>query len=330
MIRCTLYRRQTDVCYACGPPGHRADVCPTPENAICRGCGTSSPGDQHVCSPKCAFCGGPQPTADRSCRQRFERRKERRDFEKNFPPKGGPSEPADKSRSRSTSRGTNGEACCHGDRVGRPRQGILEKGNRGTPPEQNNDRIIQLERENAALKAAIEQLRAEMADLRKANNNKSEVPQPPQVTSVETPVEVPMEAPRLFEPHHPSSTACVIGQGPDDTGSDTSMVAVSGETLNQVFGKGNWGSLAGECEALCATRAQLSRQTQRRRRDREVKACQLLMPSAELGRLADATKPRLQEPPPLRTDALVVPAPSPRAHERTEERWGVCPAGAFR
>ncbi|KAH7957379.1 hypothetical protein HPB52_018295 [Rhipicephalus sanguineus] len=75
------------------------------------------------------------------------------------------------------------EACCHGDRVGRPCQGILDK-------EQNNDRIIQLERENAALKAAIEQLRAEMAELRKeANTAKSEVPQPPQVTSVETPME---------------------------------------------------------------------------------------------------------------------------------------------
>ncbi|CAN8014441.1 unnamed protein product [Ixodes persulcatus] len=36
MLRCTLYRRQTEVCYACGRLGHRADVCPTFENAVCR------------------------------------------------------------------------------------------------------------------------------------------------------------------------------------------------------------------------------------------------------------------------------------------------------
>ncbi|KAL1469778.1 hypothetical protein MTO96_024863 [Rhipicephalus appendiculatus] len=37
MFRCTLFRRQTDVCYACGKVGHRADVCPTPDDVICRG-----------------------------------------------------------------------------------------------------------------------------------------------------------------------------------------------------------------------------------------------------------------------------------------------------
>ncbi|KAL1477840.1 hypothetical protein MTO96_035433 [Rhipicephalus appendiculatus] len=31
MFRCTLFRRQTDVCYICGWVGHRADVCPHPE-----------------------------------------------------------------------------------------------------------------------------------------------------------------------------------------------------------------------------------------------------------------------------------------------------------
>ncbi|KAL1446044.1 hypothetical protein MTO96_028931 [Rhipicephalus appendiculatus] len=59
MLRCTLYRRQTDVCCACGRLGHRADVCPTPENTICRGCGSESPTEDHVCAPECALCGGP-------------------------------------------------------------------------------------------------------------------------------------------------------------------------------------------------------------------------------------------------------------------------------
>ncbi|KAL1478668.1 hypothetical protein MTO96_034921 [Rhipicephalus appendiculatus] len=58
MLRCTLFRRQTDVCYAYGRLGHRADVCPAPENTICRGCGTASPAADHECSPKCALCGG--------------------------------------------------------------------------------------------------------------------------------------------------------------------------------------------------------------------------------------------------------------------------------
>ncbi|KAL1486949.1 hypothetical protein MTO96_031149 [Rhipicephalus appendiculatus] len=196
MIKCTLYRRQTDVCYACGRLGHRADVCPTPENAICRGCGISSPGDQHVCSPKCAFCGGPHPTADRTCRQRFEvpyivrqRRRERRNFDKDFPPIDELYEPANKSkfrssrgrsrnRSRTRSRSRSRSRSCSRSRGPAVRiqvppatatewadrvKGSQKQVTGGMPPEQNNDKIIQLERENAALKEAIAQLRAEMA-----------------------------------------------------------------------------------------------------------------------------------------------------------------------
>ncbi|KAL1433480.1 hypothetical protein MTO96_001846 [Rhipicephalus appendiculatus] len=70
MLRCTLYRRQTDICYACGRLGHRADVLPAPENTICRGCGTASPAEDHECSPKCALCAGPHLTADKTCKQR--------------------------------------------------------------------------------------------------------------------------------------------------------------------------------------------------------------------------------------------------------------------
>ncbi|KAH7977174.1 hypothetical protein HPB51_026976 [Rhipicephalus microplus] len=35
--RCTLYRRQKDICYVCGRVGHRADVCLAPKNTIFRG-----------------------------------------------------------------------------------------------------------------------------------------------------------------------------------------------------------------------------------------------------------------------------------------------------
>lgn len=58
MLRCTLYMRQTDVCYGCGALGHRADVCPTPTKKVCRGCGVSDPAEDHQCQAKCALCGG--------------------------------------------------------------------------------------------------------------------------------------------------------------------------------------------------------------------------------------------------------------------------------
>ncbi|KAH8042676.1 hypothetical protein HPB51_025308 [Rhipicephalus microplus] len=223
IVKCTLYRRQTDICYTCGRLGHRADVCPTPGNVICRGCGMTSPGDQYVCSPKCAFCGGPHPTADSTCTQRFEipyivrqRRRERRDFDKDFPPIHELSEPAKKSRSqsrssrgrspyksgpRSTSR-SQSRSCSRSrgpavsvkvpaatatewaDHV----RGSQKQVTGGILPEQNNDRIIQLEKENAALKEVIAQLRVEILTRKKANTAKSEAPQPPQVTRLENPL----------------------------------------------------------------------------------------------------------------------------------------------
>ncbi|KAH7972552.1 hypothetical protein HPB52_013394 [Rhipicephalus sanguineus] len=61
-----------DVCYACGKFGNRADVCPSPEKSICRGCGTPKPKESHHCSPKCGLCGGPHLTADEHCKQRFQ------------------------------------------------------------------------------------------------------------------------------------------------------------------------------------------------------------------------------------------------------------------
>ncbi|KAL1419594.1 hypothetical protein MTO96_005089 [Rhipicephalus appendiculatus] len=70
LVRCTLYRKQMDVCYTCGRLGHRSDVCPSPDEAICRGCGKANPGEQHRCDPKCKLCGG---SHFRYCRQRSAR-----------------------------------------------------------------------------------------------------------------------------------------------------------------------------------------------------------------------------------------------------------------
>ncbi|KAL1466258.1 hypothetical protein MTO96_026797 [Rhipicephalus appendiculatus] len=72
LLRCTLYKRQNGVCYACEGLGHRADVCPNPNKRLCRGCGLASPSDDHQCSPKCALYGGQHHTADRTCKERFQ------------------------------------------------------------------------------------------------------------------------------------------------------------------------------------------------------------------------------------------------------------------
>ncbi|KAL1480676.1 hypothetical protein MTO96_015806 [Rhipicephalus appendiculatus] len=194
MLRCTLYRRQTDVCYACGRLGHRADVCPAPENTVCRGCGTASPAEGHECSPKCALCGGPHLTADKTCKQRFQvsyvvrrrRRQRKRATETPATPvasslrstcrghdprvsRGCSATPAGRrsqSRGRSRSSGRSCSSRCSrsgirtkettwADRVKQKPPKVTK----GSPPEQSNPRIEQLEQENAQLRAALEQLR---------------------------------------------------------------------------------------------------------------------------------------------------------------------------
>lgn len=72
LIRCALYRKQIDNCYACGRLGHRADVCPSPDEPICRGCGTPNPTEAHNCTPQCSLCGEEHITAGKECRQRFQ------------------------------------------------------------------------------------------------------------------------------------------------------------------------------------------------------------------------------------------------------------------
>lgn len=73
LLRCSLYRKQIETCYQCGRLGHRADVCPNPNDRLCRGCGVANPPQEHQCQPKCQLCGGNHQTADKACRARYKK-----------------------------------------------------------------------------------------------------------------------------------------------------------------------------------------------------------------------------------------------------------------
>ncbi|KAL1424340.1 hypothetical protein MTO96_020266 [Rhipicephalus appendiculatus] len=208
LVRCYLYRKQVDICYVCGKLGHRADVCPTPDCLECRGCGARNPEEDHNCEPRCKLCGGRHLTADKHCRQRYQipyvvrvRRQERAKAElaaeqeaaeaaqlTSFPQRSrGYSRSRSRSRSRrrsssgtqaprsrSVSIGGGGGAPAGrttwadkvkgGTNTSRTREQSQERvcGNR------DKDRIAQLEKENHSLKAAIERLVKEIAELKRS------------------------------------------------------------------------------------------------------------------------------------------------------------------
>ncbi|KAH7975516.1 hypothetical protein HPB52_002344 [Rhipicephalus sanguineus] len=87
LVRCTLYRKQVEVCYACGRLGHRTDVCPYPDEAVCRRCGMANLDEQHKCDPKCRLRKSPAFAKD----------------DRQFPTHAGRSASCGSSRSRSPS-----------------------------------------------------------------------------------------------------------------------------------------------------------------------------------------------------------------------------------
>ncbi|XP_077553506.1 uncharacterized protein LOC144168379 [Haemaphysalis longicornis] len=244
LVRCYLYRKQVDVCYACGKIGHRKDVCPTPGVSECRGCGVRNPSDPHVCNPKCKLCGGLHVTADKSCKKRYlmpyvvrVRRQERakaqmvkeetqtvsdrsesrgrassRCRSRSRRRASSKKRDASRSRGRSRSRGPQARFAAGGgaDSWANKVKG-KEKG-ADQPMTQANrslerDRILSLEKENNSLRAVVERLTLELIELRREiTRNKSESSESPSDSGVPGSMEVaPSEGERPSDSEVPRS-----------------------------------------------------------------------------------------------------------------------------
>ncbi|KAH9364748.1 hypothetical protein HPB48_014881 [Haemaphysalis longicornis] len=69
LVQCSLFRRQHDVCYACGKAGHRMDVCINPIGNACKHCGTQNPQEDHQCTPTCSLWEGRTPPETKGARR---------------------------------------------------------------------------------------------------------------------------------------------------------------------------------------------------------------------------------------------------------------------
>ncbi|KAH7973098.1 hypothetical protein HPB52_021595 [Rhipicephalus sanguineus] len=206
LLPCSLYRKQIDICYQCGRLEHRMDVCPYPNNKICRGCGARNPPADHSCDPKCCLCGGPHLTADKSCTARYKtpyvirkRIGERRATSQAIDQAAGPStldtkarsrsrnqdkgrrsrsrtsSRSRKQRSRSRSASTSGSKSTYNTKVSfaEKLKGTSPKGRNTNntqaappPPLPDNPEIAQLKRENAILRDLLTKLTQEVRALK--------------------------------------------------------------------------------------------------------------------------------------------------------------------
>lgn len=71
LTRCRPYRQTIQYCTLCGELGHRRDVCPNPDVAICQRCHVPDPQPDHDCKPMCQLCGLDHLTASRECKKKL-------------------------------------------------------------------------------------------------------------------------------------------------------------------------------------------------------------------------------------------------------------------
>nr|XP_050047140.2 uncharacterized protein LOC126544004 [Dermacentor andersoni] len=230
LIPCRLYKKQIDVCQQCGRVGHRKDVCPTPTIKTCMACGLANPTEDHRCAPKCQLCGGEHPTGDRTCKAKYkvpyvvrkrqwERRQAERQLlsESDFPPLDKPPA-ARKSRTPSENRApkSRDSSCCKRS-LSRKTSPSRERVSWVDAAKGNNIRNAQkitettkkeditkvreanelLRQENAALRATINNLTKEIAEIRQlllGNDEPLQRPTPSTSKAEETTTNIPEKA----------------------------------------------------------------------------------------------------------------------------------------
>ncbi|XP_070387691.1 uncharacterized protein [Dermacentor albipictus] len=222
LIPCRIYKKQIDVCQQCGRVGHRKDVCPTPTIKACLACGLENPTEDHRCTPKWKLCGDEHPTGDRTCKVKYEipyvvrkRQWERRQAgrqllsESDFPPLDKPPA-ARKSRTPSENRAPKprDSSCCKRNlsrKTSPSRERVswvdAAKGNNirnaqkiiETTKKEDMNKVREpnelLRRENAALRATINNLTKEIAEIRQlllCNNEPLQRPTPSTSKTEET------------------------------------------------------------------------------------------------------------------------------------------------
>ncbi|KAH7979779.1 hypothetical protein HPB49_011006 [Dermacentor silvarum] len=70
LIQWSLYKKQIDICYGYGRTGHRADVCPNPEDEL-PGCRCKNPQHHQNCQAVCQLCSRDHLTGDKKCEARY-------------------------------------------------------------------------------------------------------------------------------------------------------------------------------------------------------------------------------------------------------------------
>ncbi|XP_050039608.2 uncharacterized protein [Dermacentor andersoni] len=230
LIPCRLYKKQIDVCQQCGRVGHRKDVCPTPTIKTCLACGLTNPTEDHRCTPKCQLCGGEHPTGDRTCKAKYkvpyvvrkrqwERRQAERQLlsESDFPPLDKPPA-ARKSRTPSENRApkSRDSSCCKRSlsrKTSPSRERVswvdAAKGNNirnaqkitETTKKEDINKVREanelLRQENAALRATINNLTKEIAEIRQlllGNDEPLQRPTPSTSKAEETTTNIPEKA----------------------------------------------------------------------------------------------------------------------------------------
>ncbi|KAH7983736.1 hypothetical protein HPB52_014039 [Rhipicephalus sanguineus] len=231
VIRCTLFRRHTEVCYNCGSLGHRADVCPNPNTTWCRTCGLKTPPENHQCKPHCTLCGGPHPTADKDCKRKFQvpyivrqrrRRRRQRGRSRSRGPSGASSRnssatsstSAASRRSRSVTPAAMPAGLTWADRVQGKQQSQrspppTKQVTRPSLPEHESEIVTTLRQELAGLRATIQQLTTQLNDARQ------------QIQTLTAPKPVPSPSVDVSKPKRRAPSLSETVSGDSDTSQDT-------------------------------------------------------------------------------------------------------------